>query len=274
MRRVIWRTLAYAFLIAYALAILYPLFFITVSSMKSNDAIFITPWAMPQSVNVDSYTKVWTQFNLGRYFLNSVYYAGAATIIAVTISAMASYGVTRLRWKLKGVVFGMILLGLMVPIHSELVPIYIIMTKLGVREPRVALPLVYIAFAMPITVFIVSGYMRSIPRAIEESAVMEGASIQRCFFTIVLPVAKPAMATVLIFNFITIWNDFFAALVFINQDSEKTIQLGIAGLKGVFVTQYSDLLAAVVIAIIPSVIVYALLQDKIVEGMTAGAVKG
>jgi raffinose/stachyose/melibiose transport system permease protein len=148
------------------------------------------------------------------------------------------------------------------------------MTKLGFREPKIALPLVYVAFSMPITVFIVAGYLRSIPRALEESAVMEGASIPRCFFTIVLPVTKPAIATVLIFNFITIWNDFFAALVFINRDADKTIQLGIAGLKGVFVTQYSDLLAAVVVAIVPSVIVYALLQDKIVEGMTAGSLKG
>jgi raffinose/stachyose/melibiose transport system permease protein len=274
MKRTIWRTVSYVFLIAYAAAILYPLFFIAMSSMKSNDAIFITPWALPDGFNIGSYVKVWNEFNLGRYFMNSVYYAATATVVAVAVSSMAAYGVTRMRWKLKGLVLGLFLLGLMVPIHSQLVPIYIIMTKLGFREPKIALPLVYVAFSMPITVFIVAGYLRSIPRAIEESAVMEGATIPRCFFTIVLPVTKPAIATVLIFNFITIWNDFFAALVFINRDADKTIQLGIAGLKGVFVTQYSDLLAAVVVAIVPSVIVYALLQDKIVEGMTAGSLKG
>lgn len=265
---------AYIFVGAYALLILYPLFFLGASSMKSNDAIFLSPWALPSALDFGSYAKVWSEFRLGRYLLNSLYYAATATVVVVVISSMAAYALVRMKWRLKGFVLAAMLLGLMVPLHSELVPIYIILTKLGMRAPRVALPLVYIAFSMPITVFITSGYFRSIPRAIEESAVMEGASIEQSFFTIIVPIAKPAIATVLIFDFINVWNDFFAALVFVNSDNDKTIQLGIAGLKGVFVTRYSDLLAAVIIAIIPSVIVYVLLQDKIIEGMTAGALKG
>lgn len=268
------RIVSYLFLIIYALLIVYPLLFLFFSSMKTNDAIFLTPFAPPTAIDFSSYVKVWTQFRLGEYFLNSVYYAGIATFAVVLISSMAAYAIVRMKWKLKGFVFGLILIGLMVPFHSQLVPIYILLTKIGLREPRVALPLVYVAFAMPITVFIVSGYFRTIPRALEESAVIEGASLVRSFFTIILPIARPAIATVLIFDFITIWNDFFAALVFVTREADKTLQVAVAGLKGVFVTRYSDLLAAVIIALVPSALVYILLQDKIVEGMTAGAVKG
>lgn len=254
--------------------ILYPLFFLTISAMKSNEAIFITPWALPESLDLSSFVRVWTEFNLDRHLLNSVYYAVTSTLVVVVISAMASYAIVRMKWRLRGVVLGMFLLGLMIPLHSQLVPIYIIFARLGIREPRLSLPLVYIAFAMPVTIFIISGYFRTIPRDLEESAVIEGASLIRSFFTIIVPIAKPAIATVLIFDFITIWNDFFAALVFATKESDKPIQLAVASLRGVFVTNYSLLLSAVVIAIVPSVIIYILLQDKIVEGMTAGALKG
>jgi raffinose/stachyose/melibiose transport system permease protein len=266
--------ISYIYLGIYTVIIIIPLLFLISSSMKSNEAIFLNPWALPEKLSFASYTEVWNEFTIGLSFLNSLYYSIISCVVVVLISSMAAYGFTRLKWRFRGWFLGFVLLGLMVPLHSEIIPIYIFLSKIGIRSPRITLPFVYIAFSMPITVFILSGYLQTIPQAMEESAVIEGASLKKCFFAIILPLTKPALATVIIFDFLSIWNDFFAALIFINQEKEKTIQLVVSGLKGVYITQYSELLAATIIAIIPSVVVYILLQDKIVEGITAGSMKG
>lgn len=262
------------FLTIYVLVIIYPLLFVFMSSIKTNAEVFARPFALPETWNFSIYPELWIEHQLGMYFANSIYYAFFTVVITVLISAMAAYALVRMKWRLKGFVFMLILFGLMVPIHSEVVPLYIIVNKLGLRNPRFSLLGIYIAFSLPITVFILSGFIRGIPRAMEESAVIEGSGIIGAFFRIILPLMKPALATVVIFNFLTVWNDFFAALIFIGRESQKTIQLGVTKFQGTFSTDYSTLLAGIIIVIIPSVIVYALVQDKIIEGITAGAVKG
>jgi raffinose/stachyose/melibiose transport system permease protein len=133
---------------------------------------------------------------------------------------------------------------------------------------------VYVAFSLHITILILSGFITGIPREMEESAVMEGSSILKAFFTIIFPLMNPAIVTVVIFNFITVWNDFFAGLVFISLDKDKTLQLGIARFQGNFSTNYSYMLAAIVLVLLPSVVVYVTIQDRIIKGITTGALKG
>lgn len=267
-------TIKYIFLITYSVAIVYPLIFILLSSLKSNEEIFSKPFALPENWNFLIYYDVWTKFDIQTYFFNSLYYAIVSVAICVVISAMAAYALTRMKWKLKGAVFSMILLGLMIPMHSEVVALYIAFMKMGLRNPKVTLIGIFVAFSIPVTIFIISGFIQSLPIELEESAVIEGCGLIKAFFLIIIPLLKPVIATVVIFNFLGVWNDFFAGLIFISQEEDKTLQLGITRFQGNFATRYADLLASVVITIIPSVIVYAILQDQIISGLTAGAVKG
>jgi raffinose/stachyose/melibiose transport system permease protein len=264
----------YALFAVVAVDILYPLFFIFISSLKSNTELFSRPWSLPAKWDLGIYVQVWTDFQIGTYFFNSLYYAAASVAITLLVAAMAAYGISRMKWRLSGFAMGLFLLGLMVPIHSELVPLYIGFTKAGLTNPRITLVGLYVAFSLPISIFILSGYLRSIPRELEESAVLEGCSIVRTFWTIVFPLMVPALATVSIFNFLTGWNDFLTGLIFIRNEADKTLQLGIMRFQGTFSTRYSALLAAIIITILPSALVYFVMQDKIVSGVTAGAVKG
>ena len=264
----------YGFLILYGMMILFPLLFIMVSSLKTNDEIFTKPFALPEIWNFFIYYEVWTRYKFQIYFLNSLYYATVSVAISTTISAMAAYAFSRMQWKLRTPAMMVVLLGLMVPVHSEIVPLYIFFAKLGLKNPQFNLIGVFVAFSIPLCVFLISGFIRALPLELEEAAVIEGSGLIRVFFSIILPLLKPVIATVIIFNFLNVWNDFFTSLIFINQDSQKTLQLGISSFTGNYATKYGELLTAVMISVIPSTIVYMIFQEKIISGLTAGAVKG
>jgi len=155
-----------------------------------------------------------------------------------------------------------------------LVPLYVMFIKMRIRDPHISLTLVYVAFSIPITTLILASYIRSIPIAMEESAVMDGSSLIGAFIKIVFPMMKPAIATVAIFHVLSAWNDFFSALVFINSENDRTLQLAVAVFRGSFSANYQFLLGGVVLSMLPSAIFYLLVQDKVIEGVAAGAVKG
>lgn len=273
-RKTFAKIIKYFFLILYSIMIIYPLLFIFMSSFKSNDEIFLKPFALPQVWDFKIYYEIWTKYDVRTYFFNSLYYAVVSVGICIIVSSMAAYALTRMKWKLRTPVFSLILLGLMVPIHSEIVPLYIVFTKLGLKDPRINMIGLFVAFSIPITIFLISGFIKSLPIALEEAAVIEGSGLVRSFFTIIVPLLKPVIATVVIFDFLTVWNDFFTSLIFINQDADKTLQLGISRFTGNYATKYGELLTAVMISVIPSTVVYMILQEKIISGLTAGAVKG
>ncbi|MCD9023229.1 carbohydrate ABC transporter permease [Cohnella silvisoli] len=266
--------LKYVFLGVYALAILYPLFFLLISSLKDNDEIFSNPWGLPIKWGLNVYYQVWTQYEVGRYFFNSLYYSLLSVAITIFICSMASYAIVRMKWKLSKWTLGFFLLGLMVPVHSTLVPLYITASKLGLNYPRITMIVIFVAFAIPFSVFVLAGFIQGIPKEMEESGVIDGCSLPKAFWKIIFPLLAPPLATITIFNFLGSWNDLIFSLIFINDEYYKPIQLGIMRFQGNFSTRYSFLLSAIVIAIVPSVAAYMVLQDKIVSGITAGAVKG
>jgi raffinose/stachyose/melibiose transport system permease protein len=264
----------YLFLSLYALAILYPLFFILMSSFKSGEEIFGSPWSLPRRMSLAVYWDLLAARGIARYILNSLYYSLLSMVVTVLSSAMAAYALVRMNWRLKALAMAFVLLGLMVPIHSELVPLYIILSRLGLRNPRITLVGVYTSFSIPISILILAGFLRSVPREMEEAAVIEGSSLLRAVFQVVFPLLQPALATIVILHFIGVWNDFFASLVFINLERDVTLQLGVARFQSSFGTNYPYLLSGVTLAILPSVLVYMLIQRRIIEGVTAGALKG
>jgi raffinose/stachyose/melibiose transport system permease protein len=262
------------FLVIYAVVILVPMLFIVLSSFKTNSEIFNSPWKLPAHFDFFTYFDIIVHYSVYRYFINSLYYSTVTVAATVVLCAMGAYGMARLKWKLAGVTKGYVLLGLMVPVHSMIVPLYIMMSRIGLQNPRFSVILIYVAFSLPTSLFIFTAYLSEIPRELEEAAVLDGCSIFVSFLRIIVPLMQPAIATVAIFTFLGAWNDFFVGLIFINADKYWTIQLGISKFQGAFSVRYSYLLAAVVVALLPTAIVYLFMNRRIIAGITAGAVKG
>lgn len=273
-RRPLLRALLYLFLGLYALVILYPLFFLLTSSLKDEDELFLTPFGLPRHWKFWVYYDVWVNYSVSRYFLNSLYYATVSVGVSLLICSMGAYALVRMKWRLSGAAMAFFLMGLMVPVHAMVVPLYLFVTKVGLSNPRFTLVWIFAAFTTPTTIYILSSYMKGIPRELEESAVMDGCSLKRAFWTIVMPMMQPALATVAIFNFLSTWNDFLISLIFINDDRYWPIQLGISRFQGDVQTRYQYLLTAIIMAIAPSAAVYMVLHKRIVSGLAAGAIKG
>jgi raffinose/stachyose/melibiose transport system permease protein len=265
--------LKYAFLITYALMIVVPLLFILISSFKDDQDIFMRPFGLPTAWHFDYYKEVWVNYDLYKYFINSIYYTSVSVIATVSLCALGAYAIVRLKWRLKNVAFSYFLLGLMVPTHALVVPLYIMAVKLKVNDPRITIVLIMTATHITTSLFILCGYLKKMPLEMEEAAVIDGCSVGTIFFRIVTPIMQPAIATVAIFAFLSIWNDFFVGLIFIDNQKLWSIQLGMSMFKGSLAVSYSHLLVAISITIIPAIVLYALMNRKIIAGLTAGAVK-
>jgi raffinose/stachyose/melibiose transport system permease protein len=265
--------LKYVFLIAYALVILVPLFFILLSSFKDDEDLFMRPFAIPRVWHFEYYREVWVHYELYKYFLNSIYYTSVSVIATVSLCALGAYSIVRLKWRLKNAAFSFFLLGLMVPTHALVVPLYIMAVKLRMNDPRITIVLIMTATHITSSLFILSGYLKKMPLEMEEAAVIDGCTIPGVFFRVVVPIMQPALATVAIFSFLSIWNDFFVGLIFINNQKDWSIQLGMSMFKGSLTMRYSHLLVAICITIVPAIVLYAFMNRRIIAGLTAGAVK-
>jgi raffinose/stachyose/melibiose transport system permease protein len=195
-------------------------------------------------------------------------------VLTLVISALAAYILARFEFRLKALTLGFFVVGMLIPMHSTLVPLFILMKQLKILNTTAALVLPYAAFAIPTAIFILTAYLTSVPKEIEEAALIDGTGLWGVFLRIMLPLSLPALSTVGIINFLHFWNDYSFALVFINKTSLKTLPLSIATFADGFQTDYSLTLAAMTIAVIPTIFVYLLFQEHVMKGMTAGAVKG
>jgi raffinose/stachyose/melibiose transport system permease protein len=265
----------YLILIIITIAVLYPLVWTIISSFRESNDFLQDPWGFPTKIDLSVYPEVWNEYQIKYNLFNSVAISAVTVGISIAVSLAAAFAISRMKWRFSNLALLFFLMGLMIPVHSTIIPIYIgmqpIINSLGAR---VAIILPYIAFSLPISVFILSNFMKSIPNSLEEAAVIDGCSIFQVFTRIIVPMSLPAVATVTIFNFIATWNELLFALVFLNKNTEQTLPLGIVQFAGRYSVEWTPTLAAVSIAIIPSILVYVLLQEKLIKGMTAGAVKG
>jgi raffinose/stachyose/melibiose transport system permease protein len=269
-----WFFFKYALLLFSAVLVIVPLFFVVLSSFKTNEEIFSGAFSLPSRIHFENYINPFNEtFHLHTYFANSFFYAVFVCVLSIFVNSMAAYAVGRLKWKLSKAVLGLFLGGLMIPIHAIIVPLYIAVSRFHLPN-QFALMLLFTASTVPISVFLIAGFLGNVPREVEESAVIDGCSIPKMFFTIVIPIIKPAIATVTIFNFMGVWNDLMLSLIFLNEEKFKTLQLGIMRFKSSFYSDYGLILAAIVLSIIPSIMVYLVMSDKLINGITSGAVKG
>ncbi|MCG3418279.1 carbohydrate ABC transporter permease [Oceanobacillus jordanicus] len=268
------RIIIYTLLSLFALINVYPIVWMAINSFKSEQEFTVNQFGFPSKFNFENYANAWEIANLGVLFKNSIFICVTATVVTVIIGALASYFLARFHFKLNKVIYTFFIFGLLIPIHATLVPMFILMKNLGLLNTEITLLFPYIAFHLPITIFILTSFMRAFPKDIEESAIMDGAGIFRIFWSIILPMSRPAVATVIILNFIYNWNEFSFALVLINDPELQTLPLGLANFAGQFTTNYGAQMAGLTMSLVPIVIFYLFLEKEIVNGMTSGAVKG
>ena len=269
MRRTV-RAGGYLLLWAYAAAALIPLVVMVLDSLRPNAAVLSHPLAMPSSLDFSSYATAWTQASFSTYVQNSVLVTVGAVALDVIVSLPASYVLGRYQFRGSGLLIAYFLAGLMLPVRLGILPIFYLLGSLGLVDSRLGLVLVYAASGVPFSVFIMSAFFRGLPRELEEAARIDGAGELRIFARVLVPLVKPAIATVVVFRFVPLWNDFFFPLVLLRTTDRYTLPVGLTQFFGEFQTNWSALFAGLVIATVPLVVLFLVATKQIVEGLTAG----
>lgn len=269
------KTLLHACLLLVAAIQVYPLFWLFGFSLKDNNEIFGGNIAgLPQNWRFSNYIEAFTQANVLQYLFNSVLVTALTIVITIVFAATAAYAIQRMVWRGRNIAMKGILIGMMVPIHAVLLPLFIVLSKLKMLNTYWAIIIPYVAFGLPMAVYLFSSFMVAIPKEMEEAAAIDGCGIYKIFFKIILPLIRPAIATVSIFTFISSWNELMFAVTFINKQQFKTLTVGIMSMVGAYTTKWGEIGAGLMIATIPTVIIYLLLSDQVQNSLVAGAVKG
>ncbi len=264
----------YAFLVIMAIIYLAPMLWVFNVSFKTNKEIFSAPFALPQNVTFENYSFAWTAGKLGIATLNSFIVCAITLVLSMIIGSMAAFGIARLRWKFSKLALTYFLTGMMIPVHCVLIPLFTRFAKIGLSNNLFGLILPYLTFALPITIFIMTGFFESMPNELIECACIEGANLFDIFFRICLPLGRTGLFVTGLMTFVGNWNELLLAMVFISDDNKKTLPVSLSKFVGPYNTNYSQMFAAIIIAIIPTVVVYCMFSNQIVDGLTAGAVKG
>ncbi|WP_024859492.1 carbohydrate ABC transporter permease [Ruminococcus flavefaciens] len=266
--------LIYVFLVLICITYIFPLLWVFNVSFKTNKEIFTAPFALPQNITFDNFSFAWTAGRLGVATLNSFIVCVVALVLSMIIGSMAAFGIARMRWKGAKLAMTYFLTGMMIPVHCVLIPLFTRFAKIGLSNTLTGLIIPYLTFSLPITIFIMTGFFKGLPNELIECACMEGANIFQIFFKICLPLGRTGLFVTGLMTFIGNWNELLLAMVFISDEAKKTLPVSLSKFVGPYNTNYSQMFAAIIIAIIPTIIVYCAFSNKIVDGLTAGAVKG
>ena len=268
------KLIIYIILIILAVIYVAPLLWVILASFKNNTTLMTDPFGWPNPLNFDNYVTAWVGGGIGGYFLNSVIVVGWTLVISILINCMAAYGMARMKWKLSGAAMVFFLTGMMVPIHATLIPLYTMFSAIGFLNSYLSLIVPYVVFTFGQSIYIMRGFFGNIPKEMEEAAVIDGCSIWRAFWRIIMPISTAGIFTIGLFTFNGTWNELLVGLIFTNSKAIRTLPVGLTSFVGQYSTNYTPMFAAIVIAILPTIIVYCCFSNKIVGGLTAGAVKG
>lgn len=267
--------LVYGVLILWALLCLFPVYWMITFSLKDNAEIFgENVIGLPRHWLWSNYARAMTLGQMGRYFLNSFLVAVISIAITLTASCMATYAMTRLVWKGRDRMNKFFMLGLTIPIHAAIVPLYVVLGKAHLLNSLAALFVPYSAFALAMGILICTGFMGDIPYDLDEAAFLDGCGVWGIFFKVIVPLMVPAVATVGIYTFLQCWNELMFATVFNSSEAYKTLPVGIQGLAGQYLREWGPTGAALAIATLPTLLVYVFLSKKIQDSFIVGAVKG
>lgn len=266
--------LKYIVLIIIMITCLYPIIWLVLNSFKTQEDMFSNTWGLPTTWTLENYKHAIIDGNIGRYFMNSVIVSVISVIGTIILSVMASYGVTRLKWKLSKMTLNIFLLGMMIPAYSSIIPIYSIFNKIHILNTYLAVIIPHITFALPTSIFILTGFFVTLPRELEEAAIIDGSSLIQAFRKVIMPIVVPGIVTITVISFINIWNDLLFSQIFLTDRKKMPLPIGLTEFKGIYATDYVGMIAAIVVTVIPVIIVYVILHEKIIDGMISGALKG
>jgi len=262
-------------LIPYMIVILYPLYFVLTASFKESAQIRLDPWGLPNSLNLEHYQNALSSNSIGKFFLNSLFVTTTSTVVGLILALTIAYAVTRMRFpKLSKIVYGVLLLSLLIPPVSLLIPLYILVKDLGLYNTYWALIVPYTAFGIPISVFIIAAFLKSIPKELEEAGIVDGLTVYGLLFRIVLPLTMPTLVTVFILNFLSHWNEYIFASLLLSSQELRTLPVAVVFFMDKFNFNYGAVCASVVLSAAPVILIYSILQRKIIEGVAAGSLKG
>lgn len=257
-----------------ALLFLYPMLWMTLSSFKtSNVEIFGRPFSLPRQVGLGNYLKAIRQGNMGSYFINSLWVTGLSAAAVVCFGAWAGFALSKARFPLRKIWLALFFVGMILPVQSYLIPLVGLLEALGIHDSLWALILPYSAQNLPVAILLFSAYFASLPPELEEAARLDGVGTARFYFRILLPVAKPAVATIVVITCLNTWNEFIMAMLFIVDPGMKTLPVGMIAFEQSHNTDYPALLAGLSLISLPTLLVYALFNRQVIRGVIAGAVK-
>ena len=254
----------------YAVVAVGPLLFMLLQSFRPSAEIFNDPLGLPTALYLDNYVEAWREARFATYFKNSVLVVVAGVVLCTAVSAMAAYPLARYDFRGSGVLTAYFIAGLTLPIELAVVPIFYLLGSFGLVDSRFGLVLVYAATGIPFSVFILAAFFRSLPRDLEEAARLDGAGEFRIFARVMLPLVKPALATVAIFQFVQLWNDFFFPLILLRTTDKYTLPVGLTHFFGEYQTNWGAVFAGLVITTLPLVVLFLFLTRQIVSGLVGG----
>ncbi|WP_313582391.1 carbohydrate ABC transporter permease [Lacrimispora sp.] len=262
-------------LIFWAVIQIFPLYWLLTFSLKDNTEIFQGNMiGLPKDWHFENYAHAFMGGNVGRYLANSIIVTTVTIMIVCMASLMASYALIRMKWKLRKLFQMMFILGITIPIHAALLPVFIMMRQAHLINTYWCLIIPYSAFAIPMAIMISSGFITTIPVELEEAACIDGCSIYKIFIRIILPLMKPSLSTIAIFTFLQSWNELMFAVVFISKPVYRTLTVGIQSLVGQYTTDWGPIGAGLVVATFPIIIIYVILSKQVQQSLIAGSVKG
>lgn len=282
---ILYKVFIYVALITLAISILIPVIWVFMSSIKQNSEFYGSPWTIPMGVYIQNFTDAFQKANMGEYFLNSVIATGLGLVLLLVVSLPASYVLARFNFKLRKILNTLMMAGLFINVNYIVVPIFLMLigwddtlySMFGVNfflNNIVVLAVVYAATAIPFTVYLLTGYFKTLPTAYEEAALIDGCGYFKTMIKVMIPMAKPSIVTVILFNFLAFWNEYIIALTLM-PGSSKTLPVGLMNLMQASrgKAEYGMMYAGLVIVMLPTLILYILVQKKLTQGMTLGGLK-
>ena len=261
-------------IISFVFYAVFPFLWLVLASLKTNAELLNNPFKLPEVFQFKNYSNAIQEAGLGRLIINSLVISTSATFLNILLSSMCAFAIARHTFWGNNILFLMITAGILVPLNALIIPYFAIINFLNLYDTRIGLILVYCAVGLPVSTFILTEFFKSIPKEIEEASYLDGCNFAARYFKIMLPLALPGLATAGTFQFILCWNEFIYAMLLTSSTDIRTIQFGISYFTNQFFSDYVGMFAAVVISIIPSITVFILFQEKVINGLTAGSVKG
>jgi len=273
-KKILVNLVIYLFLISVSLTCVFPLFWMVSSSLKTQETIFKDMSIIPKEFHFENYYLAWKEGGFGRYFLNSACYTVLVVIGIVIISSLAAYAFSRFRFPGRNILFFMFLAAMMIPIPGSFVPLYVLLSKLHLRNTAIGYILCMINVGLSTSIFLLKTFFDKMPKELEDAARIDGCSKFGIWRHVALPLAKPVLAVVVVFNALNVWNEYILALVIFDSKSLMPLQVALMSFQGEFITRYPLLMAGLTIAALPIILVYLLMQKYIIKGVTAGAIVG